>query len=150
MIAAGTDGTRCAAQLDPHYQRPHLRTGLKERLGMKRIIFTVASFALAMAVSSCGETGDPGQGQATGTLATASTKAASGLTPIEQLGRSIFFDENLSLNQNQSCASCHGPEVGWTGPLSETNEHGAVYEGSIAGRFGDRKPPSAAYATPRP
>jgi cytochrome c peroxidase len=150
MIAAETDGTRCAVQRDPHYQRPHLRTGLKERLGMKRIIFTAASFALAMAVSSCGETGDPGQGQATGTLATASTKAASGLTPIEQLGKSIFFDENLSLNQNQSCASCHGPEVGWTGPLSETNAHGAVYEGSVPDSFGDRKPPSAAYATLSP
>ena len=28
--------------------------------------------------------------------------------------------------------------------------HGAVYEGSIAGRFGNRKPPSAAYATQSP
>ena len=28
--------------------------------------------------------------------------------------------------------------------------HGAVYEGSIPGRFGDRKPPSAAYATLSP
>ena len=72
------------------------------------------------------------------------------LTDMEELGKSIFFDENLSINGNQSCASCHGPEVGWTGPLSETNEHGAVYEGSIAGRFGDRKPPSAAYATLSP
>ena len=29
----------------------------------------------------------------------------------------------------------------------ETNMHGAVYEGSIPGAFGDRKPPSSAYAT---
>lgn len=71
-------------------------------------------------------------------------------TPEEQLGKSIFFDENLSINQNQSCASCHGPEVGFTGPLTEINAHGAVYEGSILGRFGDRKPPSAAYATYSP
>ena len=28
--------------------------------------------------------------------------------------------------------------------------HGAVYEGSIPGAFGDRKPPSAAYATQSP
>jgi cytochrome c peroxidase len=72
------------------------------------------------------------------------------LTPIEELGKSIFFDENLSINKNQSCASCHGPEAGWTGPESDTNAGGAVYGGSIAGRFGDRKPPSAAYATLSP
>ncbi|MEJ2696733.1 MAG: cytochrome c peroxidase [Candidatus Sulfobium sp.] len=75
---------------------------------------------------------------------------ANALTPEEQLGKSIFFDENLSINQNQACAACHGPEAGFTGPLSDTNAHGAVYEGSIAGRFGNRKPPSAAYATLSP
>jgi cytochrome c peroxidase len=72
------------------------------------------------------------------------------LTPEEQLGKSIFFDDNLSINQNQSCAACHDPEAGWTGPLSDINAHGSVYEGSIPGRFGDRKPPSAAYATVSP
>ena len=131
--------------LAPSCQGPHLRTELKERLNMKRIIVTAVSFVLAMGVSSCG-----GEGEPTGTPAMASTKAAPVLTDIEQLGKSIFFDENLSLNQNQSCASCHGPEVGWTGPLSETNAHGAVYEGSVPDSFGDRKPPSAAYATLSP
>jgi len=72
------------------------------------------------------------------------------LTPEQQLGKSIFFDTNLSINQNQSCATCHAPEWGWTGTLSDINAHGAVYEGSILGRFGDRKPPSAAYATLSP
>ena len=79
-----------------------------------------------------------------------SAAADSHLSDEEQLGKSIFFDENLSINQNQSCASCHGPEVGFTGPLSVINASGAVYEGSILGRFGDRKPPSAAYATQSP
>ena len=74
----------------------------------------------------------------------------SALSPEEQLGKSIFFDENLSINQNQSCASCHDPAWGWTGPDSDINAAGAVYEGSILGRFGDRKPPSAAYATLSP
>ena len=68
----------------------------------------------------------------------------------EQLGKSIFFDDNLSINGNQSCAGCHDPEAGWTGPESDINAHGAVYEGSVAGRFGERKPPSAAYATQSP
>ncbi len=72
------------------------------------------------------------------------------LTPIEQLGKNLFFDKALSVNYNQSCASCHDPQVGWTGPLSEINASGAVYEGSIAGRFGNRKPPSSAYATQSP
>jgi len=112
---------------------------------MKRIMFTAVSFALAMGVSSCGGEGEPG-----GALAMASTKAAPVLTDMEELGKSIFFDENLSINRNQSCATCHGPEVGWTGPLSGINAAGAVYEGSILGRFGDRKPPSAAYATLSP
>ena len=71
----------------------------------------------------------------------------SDLTVEEQLGESIFFDDNLSINNNESCAACHGPDVGFTGPLSDINAHGSVYEGSIAGRFGNRKPPSAAYAT---
>jgi len=80
-----------------------------------------------------------------------SVKAQDGmLTPNEELGRSIFFDEDLSINANQSCAACHASEVGWTGPIETINAHGAVYEGSILGRFGNRKPPSAAYATPSP
>ncbi len=72
------------------------------------------------------------------------------LTPNEQLGKSIFFDVNLSINENQACAVCHAPEAGWTGPLSDINAHGAVYEGSIPDRFGNRKPPSSAYATQSP
>jgi cytochrome c peroxidase len=71
-------------------------------------------------------------------------------TPIEELGKAIFFDNNLSVNNNLSCAGCHDPEVGFTGPLSDINAAGAVYEGSVLGRFGNRKPPSAAYATVSP
>lgn len=72
------------------------------------------------------------------------------LTAKQQLGKSIFLDPNLSINVNQACAACHSPATGFTGPQSSTNAHGTVYEGSIAGRFGNRKPPSAAYATPSP
>jgi len=73
-----------------------------------------------------------------------------GLIPSEQLGKSIFEDTDLSLYGNQSCESCHGGEAGWTGSDSFTNSSGAVYEGSNAGKFGNRKPPSAAYATQSP
>lgn len=66
------------------------------------------------------------------------------------LGKALFFDDYLSEPPGQACAVCHGPEVGWTGPIEELNAHGAVYEGAVPGRFGNRKPPSSAYATPSP
>ncbi|HZD03586.1 MAG TPA: cytochrome c peroxidase, partial [Longimicrobiales bacterium] len=80
------------------------------------------------------------------TLTTALPTAAAAV----DLGRSLFFDQALSLNGNQACAACHAPEWGFTGPIPGINAHGAVYEGSIAGAFGNRKPPSAAYATLSP
>lgn len=70
--------------------------------------------------------------------------------PLAELGRLIFFDAGLSQPPGQSCASCHSPVAGWTGPHSEINASGAVYEGAFHGRFGNRKPPSAAYATQSP
>ncbi len=76
--------------------------------------------------------------------------AAPTLTDSQQLGKSLFFDADLSVNKNQSCATCHAPEAGWVGAAAAINEGGGVYEGSIAGAFGDRKPPSAAYATQSP
>ena len=72
------------------------------------------------------------------------------LSPREQLGKLIFNDGALSLNGNQSCATCHHPDAGWTGPDPIINAHGAVYKGSSPGAFGDRKPPSTAYATQSP
>ena len=83
-----------------------------------------------------------------GILAGAAAQAQ--LTPNEELGRSIFFDKDLSINRNQSCADCHLPAWGFTGPIEAINAAGAVYEGSIPARFGNRKPPSAAYATRSP
>jgi cytochrome c peroxidase len=64
----------------------------------------------------------------------------------ELLGKALFFDANLSTPSGQACAACHGPDVGWTGPDQDINLHGSVYEGAVQGRFGNRKPPSAAYA----
>ena len=75
--------------------------------------------------------------------------AAGDLSPIEKLGKKLFFD-NISSPDWQSCATCHSPDTGWTGPISGINNHGAVYSGAISSRFGNRRPPSAAYATLSP
>jgi len=72
------------------------------------------------------------------------------LSDIEELGKELFFDENLSTPPGQSCATCHDPEVGFTGPNSQINASWAVYPGAVFPRFGNRKPPTAAYAGDSP
>jgi cytochrome c peroxidase len=76
------------------------------------------------------------------------------LDPLAAVGELIFFDESLSDPPGQSCASCHSPETGFTGPTSAVNAGGAVYPGAADApgqpRVGNRKPSSAAYATPSP
>lgn len=83
-------------------------------------------------------------------LIVAGASAQGTLTDQERLGKLLFFDKNLSANANQSCAACHTPEAGFTGPDSTVNAHGGVYEGSFSGAFGNRKPPIAAYAGDSP
>ena len=77
-------------------------------------------------------------------LVTGSALAQS-LTPIEDLGKALFFDTNLSTPPGQSCAACHGPDVGYTGPDQEINIGQVAYAGAIHVRGGNRKPPTAAY-----
>ena len=64
------------------------------------------------------------------------------LTPIEQLGSFLYFDENLSEPDGQSCASCHDPNVGFDDPDVGL----PVSEGVIPGLFGGRNSPISAYA----
>jgi len=75
---------------------------------------------------------------------------AANSAALAQLGERIFTDRELSLKHNQSCASCHDAAWGFTSPVSDVNAAGAVMFGSVTGRFGNRKPPSAAYATQSP
>ena len=72
------------------------------------------------------------------------------LTSIELLGKELFFDEGLSTPIGQSCSDCHSPETGFSGPDSNINAKGAVYEGAILGRFGSRHAPTSAYAGESP
>lgn len=81
---------------------------------------------------------------------TAAPIGAAELTPGQRLGKGLFFDHDLSLQRNQACVSCHLPAAGFTGPQSDINAAGAVHPGSVPDRFGNRKPPSVAYASPSP
>jgi len=69
---------------------------------------------------------------------------------LQLFGEKLFFDETLSNPEGQSCSSCHGPEVGWTGPDESINKMGGVYPGALHQRFGNRKPNSSAYASLSP
>jgi len=64
---------------------------------------------------------------------------------MELLGKFLFY-QTISTPGSMACAVCHGPSVGFTGPDAEINKHGAVYRGAVPERFGNRKPPSSAYA----
>lgn len=81
---------------------------------------------------------------------TQDAESAVELSDLELLGKKLFFDTNLSSPPGQSCAACHAPAAGWTGPDQALNEKGAVYQGALAGRFGNRKPPTSAYAGSSP
>jgi cytochrome c peroxidase len=76
--------------------------------------------------------------------------APAALSDLAQLGRLLYFDPALADPPGQSCATCHDPAAGWTGPKADINQAGGVYPGAVHTRFGNRKPPSAAYATPSP
>lgn len=77
--------------------------------------------------------------------AVASARPASPLSE-QQLGRFLYFDRHLSNPIGQSCASCHLPSAGFADPDQDL----PVSEGAIAGRFGGRNAPSAAYAAYSP
>ena len=63
----------------------------------------------------------------------------------QTLGKQLFFDPILSLNQTQSCSTCHNPEHGFT----DNRDNGVKGAGSLGDdgkSIGDRNTPSAAYA----
>jgi cytochrome c peroxidase len=66
--------------------------------------------------------------------------------PEVKLGRAIFFDTSLSSPAGMACATCHDPGAGWTHPDAKVNATFGPVPGVVAGRFGNRKPPTASYA----
>lgn len=74
------------------------------------------------------------------------------LTPEQALGRRLYLDVNLSLQRNQSCATCHGldpvamlPATGFVDTVNVATGS-AVSTGSLPGRAGRLNTPSAGYA----
>jgi len=63
----------------------------------------------------------------------------------EALGEALFFDENLSKNRTQACATCHNPDFGFVDPRP-TDAGLAVSLGDDGVSLGDRNAPTASYA----
>jgi cytochrome c peroxidase len=110
----------------------------------KLLLYSIILFLSAMAGSASGaDLAESKSGEAIHEL-------TANLVRKEKLGKFIFFDKNLSANNNQSCATCHSPIVGFTGPDPGVNALGGVYMGSVDGLFVNRKPPSTAYGGASP
>jgi len=84
------------------------------------------------------------------TSACVDDEGRAALSPMEELGKRLFFDTNLSRPAGQDCAACHGAAVGFTGPDEQLNKKSGVFEGAVKGRFSNRRPPAAAYAGDSP
>jgi len=59
-----------------------------------------------------------------------------------ELGKLLYFDEQLSEPPGQSCASCHSPDAGFADPDSDL----PVSRGATPSLVGNRNTPTAAYA----
>jgi len=72
--------------------------------------------------------------------------ALAALTPKQELGKTLYFDEFLSLNANQACATCHFPP-GFADPANAADPVNSVTSlGSDGVSVGGRNAPSSAYA----
>ena len=76
---------------------------------------------------------------------------AMGMTPKEQLGKLLYFDKHLSVNNNQACASCHHPRSGWADPLdAAAPDVFPISLGSVRSLNGCRNAPPSGYAAFNP
>nr|WP_321455147.1 cytochrome c peroxidase [uncultured Cohaesibacter sp.] len=69
---------------------------------------------------------------------------------LEGLGAALFFDENLSKNRNQACATCHSPDAGFADPRPNGLDGAPGRAASLGDddrSIGDRNAPTASYAS---
>jgi cytochrome c peroxidase len=93
---------------------------------LRRIL---AGWFLALVISACGGGSAPQEG---------------GLTRLEFIGKSIFFDVTLSNPRGQGCVSCHDPATGFSGNFGSATGVPLAADGSTLGL---RNTPTAAYAS---
>lgn len=83
--------------------------------------------------------------------ATVSAKPPDPADALFKLGRSIYNDDNLSINKNQSCKSCHHNKAGFADMANTKNpSKNVVSVGSITTETGGLNAPTAAYAFASP
>jgi cytochrome c peroxidase len=70
----------------------------------------------------------------------------TGTEAIETLGELMLFDSNISPNKNQSCASCHMPYTGFSGPIPSVNLTMIAFPGTVHFRAGKRTAQRHTYA----
>ncbi len=76
-----------------------------------------------------------------------SSQAMAELTPVQTLGKLLYFDKDLSMNQNQACATCHHPSSGYADPLNSKQPYDfPVSLGSDTSLNGGRNAPTSSYA----
>ncbi len=102
-------------------------------------------------------------GLASSLLVFAAEDDAARKTQLEDLGRALFFDVNLSQDRTQSCATCHDPAlafIDWRafvpanaaprGSVPTRHLPGAASMGGDQRSLGDRNAPTASYAAKIP
>lgn len=67
--------------------------------------------------------------------------AGAPLSSLQELGRQLFFDSELSSPAGQACGSCHAPEAAFADPARGR----PTSKGALKNRFGNRNTPTAMY-----
>jgi cytochrome c peroxidase len=109
---------------------------------MKKSISISLIVALVIVVYSCRKNSDTGGSQVTKTVSldlpttvskyyvSSTTKKSDSLNKIATLGRVLFYDSHLSVNNAISCGSCHKQEMGF----ADNTAFSVGYEGRLTGR----------------
>jgi len=103
---------------------------------------TILSFTIMLLLTACGDGGSSN-----------TTITPNLFNTQEKLGENLFFDKNLSLSQNTSCATCHDPDHAFIDARflgTDINQsifvHGALSVGDDGKSLGGRNSPTISYA----
>jgi cytochrome c peroxidase len=121
---------------------------------MRKLYVGVLAGALSLMLAACGggggdssqtssNGGSPSGGTGTGTGSGSAQQVK--LSAAAQVGKQLFFDQNLSSGKNMSCASCHSPQFAYGPPNSLSVQLGS--DPSVAGQ---RAVPSLRYKSMTP